>query len=91
MSVIVLENLIKFIEINADRLGKGESTICKTSEAVTVRDYLPCSNKTDAGEFIIKCEDCPFSSVEASLETKAELEIIIKKQKTKNLLLGLPD
>lgn len=87
-AVEILENLVKFVEINAERLAEGKSTICKTDEGKTVRDSLPCANKTDTGDYIIKCEDCPFSSVEASKETITELELIIKRQKVKDLLLG---
>lgn len=87
-TVIILENLIKFVEINTERLSQGKSTICKTDAGETVREYLPCSNKDESGEFIIKCEDCPFSSVEAAKETIAELEIITKKEKVFNILKG---
>lgn len=87
-TILILENLVKFVEINTDRLNRGQSTICKTDKGDTVRDYLPCANKNDLGEFIIKCEDCPFSSVEASKETIAELEIIVKKEKVFSILKG---
>ena len=89
-AVIILENLAKFVDINKQRLAEGKSTICKTAEGETVRKYLPCSNTNPDGSYIIKCEDCPFSSVEAAEETIAELEnVIIKKQKLKELLLGI--
>ncbi len=87
-TVVILENLIKFVEINTERLAVGESTICKTPAGETVRKYLPCANQTPEGEYIIKCEDCPFSSVEAAKETIAELEIITKKERVYSLLRG---
>lgn len=91
-TVIILENLVKLIEINADRLAKGKSTICRTDKGEVVRDYLPCANKNEQGEYLIKCEDCPFSSVEAAKETITELqEEIIKKEKVWNILKGIPN
>jgi hypothetical protein len=88
-AVIILKNLIKFVDINKQRLADGKSTICKTAEGETIRNYLPCSNTNPDGSYVIKCEDCPFSSVEAAEETIAELEVIVKKQKLKELLLGI--
>lgn len=85
--VVILENLIKFIDINSERLSEGKSTLCRTDKGETIRDNLPCSVKNDAGEYKIKCEDCPFSSVEAGEETKLELLEIIEKEKVKDLLL----
>jgi hypothetical protein len=87
-TVIILENLIKFVEINTERLAIGASTICKTASGETVRKYLPCANTTPEGEYVIKCEDCPFSSVEAAKETIAELEIITKKERVYSMLRG---
>lgn len=88
-AVDVLKNLVKFIEINMERLKNNESTICKTHKGVTVRDNLPCANKDDAGEFIIKCEDCPFHTLESHQVTIDELNNdIIKKQKVMDILMG---
>lgn len=87
-TVIILENLIKFVEINTQRLSEGKSTICKTDTGETVRKYLPCDNRNPDGSYIIQCEDCPFSSIEAAKETIAELEIITKKQKVYAILKG---
>lgn len=85
--VVILENLIKFIDINSERLSEGKSTLCRTDKGETIRDNLPCSVKNDVGEYKIKCEDCPFSSVAAGEETKLELLEIIEKEKVKDLLL----
>lgn len=85
----ILENLVKFVEINMERLKNGESTICKTDKGITVRDNLPCANKDDSGEYIIKCEDCPFHTLESHQAVIDELNNeVIKKQKVMDMLMG---
>ena len=80
--IVILENLVRFIEVNAQRREEHKSTICTTSNGVEDRKYLPCNNKNEKGEYIIACSDCPFSSTEAAKETiKILQEKIIKKQK----------
>lgn len=88
VSVEILENLSKFIAINNERLEAKLSTLCRTDKQEVVRQYLPCANTNAQGEHIIKCEDCPFSSVEAGKETIVALERIIKKQKVRDILQG---
>jgi hypothetical protein len=87
-SVEVLESLIKFIDNNNQRDKSDLPTLCRDADKVTVRGKLPCSKKDSAGDYIIKCDFCPFSSVEAGEQTIKELEVLVKKEKLKNLLLG---
>lgn len=84
----MFENLIKFLEINKTRDSNGETTLCKTSNGVRERTNLPCESKDANGEYIVKCEDCPFSSVEAAQETVDYLTPKLAKYKMKLMLLG---
>lgn len=86
----MMENLIKFITINGERDSRGQATLCQTADGKRVRTYLPCDKKDDQGNHIIKCEDCPFSSIEAAKETVKYLEIEYKKQKVLEILKGNP-
>lgn len=89
MSAAIMENLIKFITINSERIEKGLSSLCKNEKQETIRKDLPCDVKDDKGEYTIKCENCPFSSAQAGRETVAQLGKITSRYKTKNILLGI--
>ena len=88
-TVAILENLVKFIEANKQRIIKKETTICTDKDGTRSRKALPCETKNADDEYLIKCENCPFYTVENADETIRILnDEVIKEEKIYAALRG---
>ena len=88
-TVAILENLVKFIEANKQRIISGESTMCVDKSGIRSRKALPCETKNADDEYLIKCENCPFYSIENADETIRILnDKVIKEEKIYAALRG---
>ena len=88
-TIAILENLVKFIEANKQRIISGASTMCVDKKGTRSRKALPCETKNEDGDYLIKCENCPFYTVENADETIRILnDEVIKEEKIYAALRG---